>query len=116
MASSGVVSALGGPLRTRGGILIERYIRTDAIPYPGFSGGALIDTHGDLLGILTTGLLNSVALAIPTAERQEHRGYPDDAGARQARLPGHQQPARAGSRRAAHRQLAGIRPADRESR
>ena len=66
MASSGVVSALGGPLRTRGGILIERYIRTDAIPYPGFSGGALIDTHGDLLGILTTGLFNGVALAIPT--------------------------------------------------
>ncbi len=66
MASSGVVSALGGPLRTRGGILIERYIRTDAIPYPGFSGGALIDTRGDLLGILTTGLFNGVALAIPT--------------------------------------------------
>ena len=66
MASSGVVSALGGPLRTRGGVLIERYIRTDAIPYPGFSGGALIDTRGDLLGILTTGLFNGVALAIPT--------------------------------------------------
>lgn len=65
MASSGVVSALGGPLRTRGGVLIERYIRTDATPYPGFSGGALIDTRGDLLGILTTGLINSVALAIP---------------------------------------------------
>lgn len=65
MASSGIVSALGGPLRTRGGILIERYIRTDAIPYPGFSGGALIDTRGDLIGILTTGLFNGVALAIP---------------------------------------------------
>ncbi|HEV2580645.1 MAG TPA: trypsin-like peptidase domain-containing protein [Ktedonobacteraceae bacterium] len=67
MASSGVVSALGGPLRTRGGVLLERYIRTDAIPYPGFSGGALIDTRGDLLGILTTGLINGVSLAIPTA-------------------------------------------------
>jgi S1-C subfamily serine protease len=67
MASSGVVSALGGPLHTRGGILLERYIRTDAIPYPGFSGGALIDTRGDLLGILTTGLFNGVTLAIPTA-------------------------------------------------
>ncbi|HLL78672.1 MAG TPA: trypsin-like peptidase domain-containing protein [Ktedonobacteraceae bacterium] len=66
MASSGVVSALGGPLRTRGGLLIERYIRTDAIPYPGFSGGALIDTRGSLLGLLTTGLIQSIALAIPT--------------------------------------------------
>lgn len=66
MASSGVVSALGGPLRTRSGLLIERYIRTDAIPYPGFSGGALIDTRGNLLGLLTTGLIQSIALAIPT--------------------------------------------------
>jgi S1-C subfamily serine protease len=65
MASSGVVSAIGGPLRTPAGMLIERYIRTDAIPYPGFSGGALIDTRGDLLGILTTGLINGVALALP---------------------------------------------------
>ena len=66
MASSGVVSTLGGPLRTRGGVLLERYIRTDAIPYPGFSGGALIDTQGHLLGILTTGLINGITLAIPT--------------------------------------------------
>ncbi len=67
MASSGVVSALGGPLRTRSGLLIERYIRTDAIPYPGFSGGALIDTAGHLLGLLTTGLMQNIALAIPTS-------------------------------------------------
>ena len=66
MASSGVVSTLGGPLHLRGGILLERYIRTDAIPYPGFSGGALIDTQGHLLGILTTGLINGMTLAIPT--------------------------------------------------
>lgn len=64
-ASSGVVSALGGPLRTQSGIALQRYIRTDAIPYPGFSGGPLIDARGDVLGILTTGLVNGMALAIP---------------------------------------------------
>jgi S1-C subfamily serine protease len=65
MASSGIVSAIGGPLRTSQGVILERYIRTDAIPYPGFSGGSLIDTQGAVVGILTTGLVNSVTLAIP---------------------------------------------------
>src|SRR5579859_1802287 len=81
MASSGVVSTIGGPLRTGQGEVLERYIRTDAIPYPGFSGGALIDTRGEVLGILTTGLVNGVALAIPTqiastiAEALAKQGY-----------------------------------------
>jgi S1-C subfamily serine protease len=64
MASIGVVSAVGGPIRTRGGML-ERYIRTDATPYPGFSGGALIDARGAVLGVLTTGLAGGVAVAVP---------------------------------------------------
>lgn len=66
MASVGIVSAVGGPLRIAQGTTLERYIRTDAIPYPGFSGGPLIDTQGAVLGITTTGLLNSATLAIPT--------------------------------------------------
>jgi S1-C subfamily serine protease len=66
MASVGIVSAVGGPLRVAQGTTLERYIRTDAIPYPGFSGGPLIDTQGAVLGITTTGLLNSATLAIPT--------------------------------------------------
>ena len=86
MASSGIISAVSGPLRSRQGIVLERSIRTDAIPYPGFSGGALIDTQGNLLGMLTTGIVSNVALAIPveialsiaaTLEKQGHvkRGY-----------------------------------------
>jgi S1-C subfamily serine protease len=50
MASSGVVSSIGGPLRTGRGVVLERYIRTDATPYPGFSGGPLIDVEGTVLG------------------------------------------------------------------
>jgi S1-C subfamily serine protease len=65
MASSGVISVIGGPLRTGRGVVLERYIRTDAIPYPGFSGGPLIDMQGAVIGILTTGLVNGIALAIP---------------------------------------------------
>ncbi len=65
MASSGIVSAVGGPLRTGRGVALERYIRTDATPYPGFSGGPLIDVQGSVLGILTTGIVEGIALAIP---------------------------------------------------
>jgi len=65
MASSGVVSAIGGPLRNGKGLLLERYLRTDAIPYPGFSGGSLIDMQGHVLGMLTTGLVQNLTLAIP---------------------------------------------------
>jgi S1-C subfamily serine protease len=80
MASVGIVSAVGGPVRTRGGML-EQYIRTDATPYPGFSGGALIDARGAVLGILTTGLAGGVALAVPAtvawrlAELLARQGY-----------------------------------------
>lgn len=70
MASVGIVSAVGGPLRTNQGIALERYIRTDATPYPGFSGGALIDLNGAVVGILTTGLANGVALAVPATIAQ----------------------------------------------
>lgn len=67
MASVGIVSAIGGPLRTRQGGVLEKFIRTDATPYPGFSGGPLIDTSGAVLGIVTTGLAGGVALAIPAS-------------------------------------------------
>ena len=66
-ASLGVVSAVGGPVRTGRGGLLENYLRTDTIPYPGFSGGPLIDTEGRVLGLNTSGLARGVSLTIPTA-------------------------------------------------
>lgn len=67
MASLGIVSAAGGPLRSRRGAVLEQYIQTDAIPYPGFSGGALVDAHGAVVAVLTTGLAGGVALGVPAA-------------------------------------------------
>src|ERR687895_1308753 len=64
-ASLGVVSSVGGPMRTWRGARLERYIQTDATPYPGFSGGPLVNARGNVLGIMTTGLSRGPALAIP---------------------------------------------------
>jgi S1-C subfamily serine protease len=64
-ASLGVISAIGGPVRTRRGSLLENYLRTDTIPYPGFSGGPLIDASGRILGINTSGLSPGFSLTIP---------------------------------------------------
>src|SRR5919107_483373 len=64
-ATLGVVSAVGGPVRTRRGPRLERYIQTDAIPYPGFSGGPLIDVRGNVRGILGSGWGRGPAFAIP---------------------------------------------------
>jgi S1-C subfamily serine protease len=66
-ASLGVVSAIGGPLRGRHGALLEQYIRSDAVPYPGFSGGPLIDAEGKVLGLNTSGLARGMALTIPAS-------------------------------------------------
>src|ERR671916_762786 len=64
-ATLGVVSSVGGPIRTRRGPRLERYIQTDATPYPGFSGGPLIDVRGNVLGILVSGWGRGAAFAIP---------------------------------------------------
>jgi S1-C subfamily serine protease len=64
-ASLGVVSAMNGPVRTGRGGLLESYMRTDATPYPGFSGGPLIDAAGRVLGINTSGLAQGMSLTIP---------------------------------------------------
>lgn len=64
-ASLGIVSAIGGPVRTDRGSLLEQYIRSDTIPYPGFSGGPLIDADGRVLGLNTSGVARGVALTIP---------------------------------------------------
>jgi S1-C subfamily serine protease len=65
-ASLGVVSAIGGPARTPQGLL-DRYIRTDITPYPGFSGGPLVDAEGRIVGLNTSGFGRGAALTIPAS-------------------------------------------------
>ncbi len=64
-ASLGIISAKGGKVRTRHGGFLSKHMRTDATPYPGFSGGPLIDTQGKVIGINTSGLGFSSSVVIP---------------------------------------------------
>jgi S1-C subfamily serine protease len=64
-ASLGTVSAIGGPVQTGRGGMLERYYRTDSISYPGFSGGPLVGADGTILGLNTSGLSNGAAITIP---------------------------------------------------
>ncbi len=66
-ASLGLVNAIGSGLRTMGGGVLDRYLVTDAVPYPGFSGGPLVDLAGRVLGINTSGLVRGTSLAIPAS-------------------------------------------------
>ncbi|RPI81735.1 MAG: PDZ domain-containing protein [Chloroflexi bacterium] len=67
-ASLGIISAIGGPIRTGRGVRLERYISTDAVPYPGFSGGPLIDASGRVIGMNTSGLTRGASIAIPVSQ------------------------------------------------
>jgi serine protease DegQ len=64
-ATFGIVSSVGGPVRTRRGPRPERYIQTDASPYPGLSGGPLVNVHGRVVGIMVAGWGRGAAFAVP---------------------------------------------------
>ncbi len=64
-SSFGTVNAIGGPVRTGRGSMLERYIKTDVVSYPGFSGGPLVNGDGTIFGINTSGFGNGGAITIP---------------------------------------------------
>jgi S1-C subfamily serine protease len=61
----GVLSSLDGPWRTWRGGDVDRFIRPDLNLYSGFSGGALADARGAVIGVNTWGLSRRTPLTIP---------------------------------------------------
>lgn len=64
-ATMGIVGALGKEWRTPAGGSVDRYLQTDTVMYPGFSGGPLVDVSGRVLGLNTSALLRGVSLTVP---------------------------------------------------
>lgn len=100
-ATLGVVSALGPAWRTAAGGEVDRYLQTDVVMYPGFSGGPLIDVQGRVAGLNSSALLRGVSPALPAptlrrvvetlmAHGRVRRGYLG-VSTQRVRLPGNLQ-------------------------
>lgn len=66
VASSGVISGLMGRWRTWRGGELDHFIRPDLTLYPGFSGGPLVNSQGEILGLNTAGLHRS-GITVPAS-------------------------------------------------
>ena len=66
-ASAGIVAVIGGPLRTGRRRAIDQVLRTTAPMHDGFAGGALVDTTGALLGVITSTRIRGTTVVIPAS-------------------------------------------------
>ena len=66
-ASAGIVSVIGGPLRTGRRRSIAEVLRTTAPMHEGFAGGAFVDVEGRLVGITTASEIRGLGVVIPAS-------------------------------------------------
>jgi S1-C subfamily serine protease len=66
-ASSGIVSVIGGPLRTGRRRTIDQVLRTTAPMHDGFAGGAFVDVSGRLIGVATSAAIRGTGVVIPAS-------------------------------------------------
>jgi serine protease Do len=66
-ASFGIVGATGSEWRTWRGGRIDQMIRLDGGLHPGFSGGPVADTRGQIIGVGTSALARGFGIVIPSS-------------------------------------------------
>lgn len=77
VATAGIVSALGQSLRGPSGQMMDGLIQTDALFNPGMSGGPLINSQGQVIGLNTASLTEAQGINLAVASATIQKVLPD---------------------------------------